>query len=631
MTAETSIIIRTLNEARHLGDLLSRIHEQNYQDCEVILVDSGSTDSTLDIARENGAKIYQIPKSEFTFGRSLNLGCEKAEGRYLVFASGHVRPTNNNWLRNLIKPFEEPSVAMVYGRQRGTDTNRLSEIRDLHMNYGTTSNIHVNQPNGNNGNAAIRRDLWLRQPFDESLPGLEDLDWARKLQREGYRVYYAADAAIYHIHQETLRHVYRRFLREAIAYKQIFPDRRFTWADMVKSLSYSMARDVLYALRNRKLLKLLQVPGTRLAEFLGTYQGTRYQKPFVRDVVRRMEFPDAYSNVVIDGPGRHALRSAPMPQLGPSDTLIQVAYVGVCATDLEVANGNLEYYQNGMARYPIVPGHEYSGIVVSSGPRARHLRRGQKVVGECVIGCSYCAACDAGEYYRCSEREEVGVINRDGAYADYVVLPSKYVHKVPADMPLKYAALVEPIAVCLKGLRKLGLEPGGSACVVGAGSLGNLCAQIIKSRGLGVTSIDPDPRRLKLLEKYDVDTLTELGSLSRFDYLVEASGKEEVLPRLIEQSKPSAKLLLLGLPYTTPVRAAFSTVTSYDKVIFGSVASQSTDWKQAIHLVHTGAINLEDHTAVVEPLDSYQKAWESLENLEQLKLLLRVSKDLENL
>ena len=161
--------------------------------------------------------------------------------------------------------------------------------------------------------------------------------------------------------------------------------------------------------------------------------------------------------------------------------------------------------------------------------------------------------------------------------------------------------------------------------------MGNLCTQILKSRGLGVTSVDTDPRRLELLGKYDVDTLSELGGLDRFDYLVEASGNEQVLPHLIEHSKPSARILLLGLPYTTPVLATFSTVTSYDKVIVGSVASRPADWKQAISLVHKGAINLEDHTAVVEPLDSYQKVWESLENREQFKVLLRVSKELENL
>ena len=631
MTVETSIVIRTLNEAKFLERLLAGIHEQNYEDWEIILVDSGSTDGTLDIAKRYSDSIHHIPQEEFTFGRSLNLGCEMAKGRYLVFASGHVWPVNNSWLRNLVKPFEESSVAMVYGRQQGTDANRLPELRDLYTNYGLTSRIMVDEPNGNNGNAAIRRDLWLAQSFDESLPGLEDIDWARKIQRQGYRIYYTADAPVYHVHEESLKQVYYRYLREAIAYKRMFPSYRFTWADMVKGLSYTMVRDLLYAFRHGKHGKIFQVPGTRLSEFLGTHNGAHYQKELNRDVIHRLEIPETSLSVVIAGPGRHGLQQTEVTALEPEEVLIKVAYVGVCATDLEVANGHLEYYQKGVAHYPIVPGHEYSGIVARIGANVGDLRRGQKVVGECAVGCGHCAACAGGEYYRCASRQEVGVINKNGAYAQYLVMPSKYVHKLPSDMPLKYGALVEPVAVCLKGLRKLAIEPGLNACVVGAGSIGNLCCQILHARGLRVTAVDRDPRRLNLLHKYDIDTLAGLGPLDKYDYIVEASGNEEVLPYLIEKSKPSANLLLLGLPYVRPVQVAFSSVTSYDKVICGSVASQPKDWEEAIRLVNNGVISLDDHTAVVEPLEAYQKAWAGVEAGEHFKLLLTVSKELEAL
>ena len=631
MAVEASIVIRTLNEAKHVGALFQGIHEQNYTDWEIILVDSGSTDGTVDIARQNGATIYHIPRDEFTFGRSLNLGCGKAKGSYLVFASGHVRPTNNNWLRNLIEPFGEPSVAMVYGRQRGTDSNRLSEVRDLQMNYAAASSILVNQPNGNNGNAAIRYDLWRRNPFDESLPGLEDVDWAKRIQKEGYRVYYAADASVYHIHEETLRQVYSRFLREAMASKRIFPNRRFTRSDLIKSLSYSIIRDFLYAFRHRKLTKVFSIPGTRFAEFVGTYRGMAYQKSLLRETVRHSETPTTSRSVVIEGPGRHSLRFTQVPRISDDEALIQVGYVGVCATDVEVANGRLEYYEQGLAHFPIVPGHEYSGVVVNTGPEAGRLKKGQKVVGECAVGCGRCSACDVGEYYRCPRRQEVGVINKNGAYAHYLSIPVKYVHKLPADLPLKYGALVEPTAVCLKGLRKLTLEQDRNVCVVGAGSLGNLCAQMLLNRGLKVTSLDQDPRRLKLLEKYDVDTLTELGSFDKYDYVIEASGNEQVLPRIIESSKPSSEILLLGLPYTEPVKTSFSSLTSYDKTVYGSVASHSQDWIEAIRLIHSGALNLEDHTDVVEPLDSYQKAWENVKTRDHFKVLLRVSEELASL
>ena len=631
MTVETSIIIRTLNEGKHLEKLLKGIHDQSYHDWEIVLVDSGSTDGTLDIAGRYGASIHHIPQTEFTYGRSLNFGCRNAQGFYLVFASGHVWPITNNWLGNLVRPFDEPSVGMVYGRQRGTNASRLSEQRDLDAYYGTTSSILVNEPKGNNGNAAIRRDLWLRQSFDECLPALEDVDWVNRIQREGFRVYYAADAAVYHLHEESLKQVYRRHLRESIAYQEMFPSHRVTWGKLAKGLAYLMLRDLLYASRGRKRGKVLQIPGTRLAEMLGMYRGAQYQKRMSRRATRELEIPETYQSVVIDGPGRHGMRQVALPRLDPDEVLIQIAYVGVCATDLEVANGRLAYYQKGLARYPIVPGHEYSGIVVGSGGRVKHLPKGIKVVGECAVGCDHCPACDVGEYYRCESREEVGVINRSGAYAHYLVMPSRYVHKLPHDVPLRHGALVEPIAVCLKGLRKLSVEPGHSACVVGAGPIGNLCVQILRYRGIPVTAVDRDPRRLNLLYKYDIDTLTELGDLDKFDYIVEASGNETILPQLIEGSKPSAKLLLLGLPYTRPVETTFSSVTSSDKVIYGSIASHRNDWKEAIRLVQADGVRLDDHTAVIQPLEAYEKAWASLETRDHFKTLLKVSNELDGL
>ena len=107
MTVEASIIIRALNEAKYLERLLVGIREQNHLDWEIILVDSGSIDGTLEIAQRYGAGIHHIPQKEFTFGRSLNLGCRAAEGRYLVLVSAHTYPSNNNWLTNLLEPFED--------------------------------------------------------------------------------------------------------------------------------------------------------------------------------------------------------------------------------------------------------------------------------------------------------------------------------------------------------------------------------------------------------------------------------------------------------------------------------------------------------------------------------------------
>ena len=627
MPVETSIIVRTLNEAKHLENLMKGIHAQNYHDWEIVLVDSGSTDGSPDIARRYGARIFHIPKNEFTYGRSLNLGCQQALGRYLVFASGHVWPITNNWLGSLIKPFEEPSVAMVYGRQRGTGANRLSEIRDLHSQFGSTSQILVDEPKGNNGNAAVRQDLWIDQPFDESLPGLEDLDWARKAERKNYRVYYSADAAVYHVHEESLPQVYRRHLREAIAAKRMFPGHRFTGRDFAKGLPYFIARDILYAFRHGMHRKLFQIPATRLAQFWGIYRGVQYHQRLGRDLVRRLNIPETSSSVVIDGPGRHSLQQRAITKLNPDEVLVQIAYVGVGRLDQSLANGEGNDGAQAQTPYPKVPGHEFSGIVVNSGGRSR-IPTGQRVVGRYIAGCGLCPGCSSGDRDQCSQSHLNG---GSGAYASFVAIPSSQVHRIPPSMPLKHGALIRTIAISLAGLTRLAVEPGRQACVIGAGPLGNLCAQILRNLGVRTTVVDPESRWLSLLYKYDVDTLTELGDLSLYDYLIETRGSEEILPYLGENSKPSAKLLLLAPPPSALSNASNGPTTGSGNVVRTYGASHPRVWKEATRLVSAKAINLDDHTSVVEPLDAYDRVWKSLEAREQFKVLLSANRELEAL
>ena len=298
-----------------------------------------------------------------------------------MFASGHVRPITNNWLGNLIKPFDDLSVAMVFGRQRGTNANRLSEIRDLHSDFGPTSTVLVDEPRGNNGNAAIRRELWLRQPFDENLPGLEDIDWARKAERNGHRVYYAADAGVHHVHEESLKQVYRRYFREAAAYKLMFPSSTFTRSDVVRLIPAFVVRDVLFAFREGWQAKLLQVPGTRIAQYLGIYKGIRHQSKLGRNLVRGLKIPDFYHPVGVEHPGHNWPQTLAMPVLQDGQVLVQVAYANVCSADMAASQGIPGQSPVKGSCYPLAPGFDFSGIVLKTSGRAGQLRKGQKVAG----------------------------------------------------------------------------------------------------------------------------------------------------------------------------------------------------------------------------------------------------------
>src|SRR5512135_847882 len=150
---QCSIVVRAYNEAAHLGRLLEGIAKQTVRDVELILVDSGSTDETVHLASDFGAQIVQIPSSEFSFGRALNLGVSAASREYVVIASGHVHPMYPDWLECLLKPFEDATIATVYGKQRGDASSRISEERIFRQWYPEADKARQVSPFCNNANA----------------------------------------------------------------------------------------------------------------------------------------------------------------------------------------------------------------------------------------------------------------------------------------------------------------------------------------------------------------------------------------------------------------------------------------------------------------------------------------------
>ena len=176
-----SIIIRSFNEEKHIGKLIHGIKSQellNDVELEIILVDSGSTDKTVTLAKNLGARIIPILKEDFSFGRALNLGCREAHGEILIFASAHVYPIYSDWIKKIIDPFQNRNIALVYGRQVGNDITKFSESQIFNKWFPSQSNYIQSNPFCNNANCAIRKDCWEKIPYDEALTGLEDLAWA---------------------------------------------------------------------------------------------------------------------------------------------------------------------------------------------------------------------------------------------------------------------------------------------------------------------------------------------------------------------------------------------------------------------------------------------------------------------
>ena len=271
-----SIVIRAYNEEKHIGRLLEGIHHQTLSDAEVILVDSGSTDATVEIAESHGAHVVRIVPDEFTFGRSLNYGIREAIGDFIVIASAHVYPVYPDWLAALLHPLQDEQVALTYGKQRGHLSAKYSEKQIFHQWYPELSPPHQETAFCNNANAAIRRQLWEQNRYDETLTGLEDLAWAKWASEQGYEITYVPEAEVIHIHEETPRGVFNRYRREAMAYKKIFPESHFSVYDFLRLTIANIKSDVWHAAHERVLWRnAASIFWFRLMQFHGTRIGHR--------------------------------------------------------------------------------------------------------------------------------------------------------------------------------------------------------------------------------------------------------------------------------------------------------------------------------------------------------------------
>ncbi|HET9387565.1 MAG TPA: glycosyltransferase [Gemmatimonadales bacterium] len=218
VSPETSVVIRALNEGRWLPEVFAALSAQSYRDFDVVVVDSGSVDRTREIAEESGARIVHLRREDFTFGRALNIGIREAPGQLLAILSAHAIPAGPCWLERLVAPLRLPETAMVYGRQRAHDVSKFSEARDFDRLYpAIPEEAPHDQPFANNANAAVKRSLWDAHPFDESLTGLEDIEWARHWIDRGLCVRYEPNASVVHVHVESWPEVRHRYRREAVA------------------------------------------------------------------------------------------------------------------------------------------------------------------------------------------------------------------------------------------------------------------------------------------------------------------------------------------------------------------------------------------------------------------------------
>lgn len=210
----------------------------------------------------------------------------------MIIASAHVFPVYPDWIEKMLEPFNDPATALVYGKQRGAAISQFSERQIFSHWYGDTSQIPQDHPFCNNANAAIRRELWEKHAYDEILPGLEDLEWAKWAVESNYRIAYVAEAEVVHVHDESWQAIHNRYLREGMAFKQIYPQEKFGFIEFLNLFFKNSINDMLEAGRQRVLLReILNIIRFRWLQFHGTYLGYKRSGPLTWQLKQSFYYP----------------------------------------------------------------------------------------------------------------------------------------------------------------------------------------------------------------------------------------------------------------------------------------------------------------------------------------------------
>ena len=232
--------------------------------------------------------------------------------------------------------------------------------------------------------------------------------------------------------------------------------------------------------------------------------------------------------------GTLALRDVPLPEPGPDEALIRVTMAGISYTDLEIAKGYMDFSG--------VLGHELCGVVMACND-VRYV--GRRVAGEINLACTRCALCKRGLGRHCQTRSVLGIVAKDGCFAEYVTLPVRNLHPLPSTLPDEVACFVEPTAAAFEVLEQITPMPNDRALVLGDGKLGILVAQVLMTTGCSVALAGNHARKLELARGLGLTTLghAELEPKS-FDIVVDATGSPKGLEQAIKLTRPRGTVVL---------------------------------------------------------------------------------------
>ncbi len=264
--------------------------------------------------------------------------------------------------------------------------------------------------------------------------------------------------------------------------------------------------------------------------------------------------------VRIYGPNDARLVDVPTPEPGPGEALCKVVRSGICGTDYSIYTGEFSFVKSGAVKFPMTPGHEWSGVVEEVGSGVENLKPGDRVVGDTMVSCGTCYDCLMGQYGHCWKLRCVGTINTwDGAYAEYILMPARHLFHLPDNVSFDQGAMIEPAATALYAVTLAGVKAGDTVLVQGSGPIGIMAARLSKLAGAAKVIITGRKEfKLRVALNLGIDaainvTEVPLDQAIRahagdwgVDRVIEASGSTELFRESLNLIKPGGTIAVVA-------------------------------------------------------------------------------------
>jgi L-iditol 2-dehydrogenase len=335
--------------------------------------------------------------------------------------------------------------------------------------------------------------------------------------------------------------------------------------------------------------------------------------------------PEQMLALVLTAPKEFEIRHIPTPKMGPMEVICRVDAIAICGTDTEIIEGT--YKDMWPKSYPFTPGHEWAGTIVeaSEGALEFGFKVGDRVAGTSHSGCGYCQMCVTGRYNLCENYGNEKLGHRQyghytqGAYAQYMLTTIRSIFKIPDSMTSEEGALVDTASIALHSVKRPGVEPGDTVCIVGAGPMGILCAECASAIGASRVILVGGGERLaktrdifgyEIVDREKGSTVEQVLALTGGkgpDVVVDCAGNEDSVRSSVEMVRKGGRVSFTGIP-KDPTAIPFRKIVLQEIDLYGVRANRNT-CQEVIPLIAAGKVRLKPLITHSFPLTEFATAF----------------------